>query len=87
MPLGGCGQTVCALVFGKDEADGAKFEFTQELVDDIVAARKDFLTGTKNTPPVANDNMSDKQQKKERIVYGARPRLSSPLPSGSAAPR
>ena len=42
---GGCGQILCALVFGKDEAGGAKFQFTQELVDDIVAARKDFLTG------------------------------------------
>ena len=45
MSLGGCGQTVCALVFGKDEADGAKFEFTQELVDGIVVARRGFLTG------------------------------------------
>ena len=32
-------------MFGKDEADGAKFEFTQELVDEIVEGKKDVLTG------------------------------------------
>ena len=39
-----CTQLVCATVFGKEE-DGGGFEFTQELVDDILASAQDWLTG------------------------------------------
>ena len=37
--------TVCALVFGKLE-DGGGFDFSQTLVDDVVAGIKEFLTGS-----------------------------------------
>ena len=37
--------TVCALVFGKLE-DGGGFDFSQTLVDDVVAGSKEFLTGS-----------------------------------------
>ena len=37
--------TICALVFGKLE-DGGGFEFTQTLVNDVVAGFKQFLTGS-----------------------------------------
>ena len=40
-----CTQLVCATVFGKDE-DGGGFEFSQELVDEVVQTQRDWLTGT-----------------------------------------
>ena len=44
LTLVSCAQLVCATVFGKDE-DGGGFEFSQELVDDIVQTQRDWLTG------------------------------------------
>ena len=45
-------QALCALVFGKEEdfVRGGGFEFTQELVNDIVTFNRNFLTGLVMVP-------------------------------------
>ena len=45
-PVARSQQMVCATVFGRQESSGGNFEFTQALVEDILAIHTDYLSGT-----------------------------------------